>query len=56
VIVKDRRSNRRIPRLRVADADGRPLTRRDLRTEPGPGASSQTLRLLKRRPQLDPKP
>ena len=48
VIVKDRRSNRRIPRLRVTDAEGRPLTRRDLRTEPGPGASSETMRLLTR--------
>jgi len=52
VIVKDRRTHRRIPRLRVTDAEGRPLTRRDLRTEPGPGASSQTVRLLTRRPRL----
>jgi hypothetical protein len=51
VIVKDRRTQRRIPKLRVADADGNPLTRRDLRTEPGPGASSQTRRLLERRPR-----
>ena len=51
VIVKDRRSNRRIPRLRVTDAEGRPLTRRDLRTEPGPGASRETVRLLQRRPR-----
>jgi DNA-binding HxlR family transcriptional regulator len=49
VIVKDRRTRRRIPRLRVTDAEGRPLTRRDLRTEPGPGASRETLRLLTRR-------
>jgi DNA-binding HxlR family transcriptional regulator len=48
VIVKDRRTHRRIPRLRVTDVDGRPLTRRDLRTEPGPGASRETLRLLTR--------
>jgi DNA-binding HxlR family transcriptional regulator len=48
VIVKDRRTNRRIPRLRVTDAEGRPLTRRDLRTEPGPGASRETIRLLTR--------
>jgi DNA-binding HxlR family transcriptional regulator len=56
VIVKDRRTGRRIPRLRVTDAEGRPLARRDLRTEPGPGASRETIRLLttrrgpKRRP------
>ena len=30
VIVKDRRTERRIPRLQVTDADGRPLGRRDL--------------------------
>jgi len=51
VIVKDRATNRRIPRMRVTDVDGRPLGRRDLRTEPGPGASQQTLRLLERRRQ-----
>ena len=42
VIVKDRRTRRRLPKLRVRDADGRPLTRRDLKTEPGPGASRET--------------
>ena len=52
VIVKDRHSNRRLPRLRVTDADGRPLTRRDLRSEPGPGASRETTRLLTRRPRV----
>jgi DNA-binding HxlR family transcriptional regulator len=48
VIVKDRKSGRRIPRMKVTDAEGRALTRRDLRTEPGPGASRETIRLLKR--------
>ena len=59
VIVKDRRTGRRIPRLRVTDAEGRPLTRRDLRTEPGPGASRETIRLLTRRggsPPANPDP
>jgi len=51
VIVKDRRARGRIPRMRVTDADGKPLTRRDLRTEPGPGASAETRRLLERRPR-----
>ena len=46
VIIRDRRGNRRIPRLVVTDADGQPVTRRDLRTEPGPGASAETLRQL----------
>jgi DNA-binding HxlR family transcriptional regulator len=52
VIVKDRKSGRRVPKLRVTDAEGRPLGRRDLRTEPGPGASAETIRLLKR-PRAD---
>jgi DNA-binding HxlR family transcriptional regulator len=46
VIVHDRRTGRRLPKLRVTDADGRPLGRRDLRTVPGPGASRETIRLL----------
>lgn len=48
VVVKDRRTRRRIPRVRVLDADGRPVTRRDLVTEPGPGASPETVRRLGR--------
>src|SRR5262249_10793866 len=46
VIVHDRRTGRRLPKLRVTDSDGRPLTRRDLRTVPGPGASRETIRRL----------
>ena len=46
VIVQDRRTGRRIPRLRVTDADGRTVSRRDLRTVPGPGASKETIRRL----------
>jgi DNA-binding HxlR family transcriptional regulator len=49
VIVKDRRTGRRIPRLRVTDADGLPVTRRDLRTVPGPGATAETRRFFERR-------
>jgi len=51
VIVRDRKSGRRIAKLRIADADGALLTRRELRTEPGPGASPATIRLLTRRPR-----
>ncbi len=51
VIVKDRRTGRRLAKLQVTDADGRPLTRRDLRTEAGPGASAATRRLLTPRPR-----
>ncbi|HBZ69166.1 MAG TPA: transcriptional regulator [Deltaproteobacteria bacterium] len=49
VIVKDRRSGRRIPRLRVTDVEGRELSRQDLRTVPGPGASPETIRRLQPR-------
>jgi DNA-binding HxlR family transcriptional regulator len=44
LIVKDRRTGRRIPKLCVADAKGRALSRRDLRAVPGPGASWETIR------------
>ena len=50
VIVRDRKTGRRIAKLRVTDAEGVPLTRRDLRIVPGPGASRDTIRLLTRRP------
>ena len=49
IVVKDRRTGRRVPRMRVLDADGNELGRRDLRTVPGPGASAETQRLLTRR-------
>jgi len=48
VIVKDRKTGRRLPRMRVTDAEGRALGRRDLITEPGPGASEETVRRLSR--------
>ncbi len=49
VIVKDRRTLRRIPRLYVKDADGRKLHRRDLRTVAGPGAFPETRARFARR-------
>ena len=42
VVIVDRASGRRLPKLRLRDADGRAVTRRDLLTEPGPGASAAT--------------
>jgi hypothetical protein len=48
VVVRDRRTGRRVATLRVTDADGALLGRRDLRTEPGPGASAETIRRLTR--------
>ncbi len=38
LVVSDRESGRRVPKMEVRDADGRPLSRRDLRSAPGPGA------------------
>lgn len=49
VLVHDRRTGRRIPKLRVTDADGQLLSRRDLRAVPGPGASKDTIRRLQPR-------
>jgi DNA-binding HxlR family transcriptional regulator len=49
LVVRDRRSRRRIAKLRVTDADGTPLTRSDLRMEAGPGASRETIQKLNSR-------
>src|SRR4030095_11315127 len=49
LIVRYRKTGRRVPRMRVIDAEGTPLTFRDLRTVPGPGASEETKRRLDRR-------
>ncbi len=46
LIMKDRRAGRRVQRLHVRDAEGRILTRRDLKAVPGPGASAETLEML----------
>ena len=42
LIVRERKTGRRVPRLRVRGVEGRALSRRDLRMEPGPGASRET--------------
>ena len=52
LIVRERKTGHRIPRLRVADRDGVALARKDLRMEPGPGASQQTRRRLERPPRV----
>jgi len=46
IVVRDRRTGRRIPRLGLVDAEGQPVSRRDLRAVPGPGASKDTKRRL----------
>jgi DNA-binding HxlR family transcriptional regulator len=53
LIVRDRKTGRRIPRLRVSNADGVALTFRDLRAEPGPGASADTRRRFTRRAERE---
>jgi len=42
LLAVDRRSGRRIPRLRILDNEGRPLAGRDITLAPGPGASRRT--------------
>jgi len=44
LVIRDRRTGRRVPKLRMVDADGSPLTYRDVRATPGPGASVETKR------------
>jgi DNA-binding HxlR family transcriptional regulator len=48
VIVRERGSGRRVPRLEVRGSGGRLLGRRDLRTEPGPGATPELRRRFTR--------
>ncbi|HEV7731495.1 MAG TPA: helix-turn-helix domain-containing protein [Candidatus Binatia bacterium] len=51
ILIQDRGTGRRVPKLRVTDADGRPISRRDLRAVAGPGASPETRRRLQPRPR-----
>jgi DNA-binding HxlR family transcriptional regulator len=48
ILIQDRRTGRRVPKMRVRASDGRPLSRRDLRAVPGPGASKDTVRRFQR--------
>ncbi len=42
ILVKDRRTGRRLPKLRLRDADGNLVEPRDLVVEAGPGAEPET--------------
>lgn len=53
VLMTDRRTGRRVPHLKVRDAEGRELGSHDLRAVPGPGATEETRRLFERRPKKE---
>jgi len=46
VILADRRTGKKIPKMKLRDAQGREITRRNLRAIPGPGASDDTKKRL----------
>ena len=48
LLILDRRTGRRVPKMRVLASDGHPLSRRDLRVVPGPGASEDTIGRFRR--------
>lgn len=53
ILVHDRRTGKRVPKMRMTDADGAPLSRRDIRVVAGPGASAATRRRLQPRAAVD---
>jgi DNA-binding HxlR family transcriptional regulator len=42
LVVRDKRTGKRLPRVRLRDVEGREVGLRDLTSEPGPGASEAT--------------
>jgi DNA-binding HxlR family transcriptional regulator len=55
LLMLDRRTGKRIPKMRVRARDGRPLSRRDLHPVPGPGATQDTIQRI-RQSAGDPAP
>ena len=49
VVITHRATGRTLPKLRLRDRNGRPLGRRDLRTEAGPGANARTRAMFRKR-------
>lgn len=47
LLVLDRRTGRKIPRLRILDEEGHPMRSGDMQIQPGPGASKKTLARMK---------
>ena len=48
IIMTDRRTGKRIPKTKLRNAQGREVSRRDLRAVPGPGASEDTRQRFRR--------
>jgi DNA-binding HxlR family transcriptional regulator len=48
ILVRDRRTGRPIPRLRILDESGTPISGRDLEIVPGPGAQKRTIARYRR--------
>ncbi|HEY0993582.1 MAG TPA: helix-turn-helix domain-containing protein [Kofleriaceae bacterium] len=48
VLVRDRRTGRPVPRVRILDETGAPIGGRDLEVVPGPGATAPTLARYRR--------
>jgi len=48
VLVRDRRTGRPVPRVRILDEAGPPIGGRDLEVVPGPGATAPTLARYRR--------
>ncbi len=48
VLVRDRRTGRPIPRVRILDESGAPVSSRDLEIVPGPGAGRRTVARYRR--------
>ena len=53
LIVRERKTSRRLPRLRVTSRDGVTLALKDVRAEPGPGASKETRQWLNQHEHVD---
>ncbi|HUJ24739.1 MAG TPA: helix-turn-helix domain-containing protein [Myxococcales bacterium] len=48
LVVRDRRTGRPIPRVRILDEQGKPISGRDLELAPGPGAAKRTIARYRR--------
>ena len=53
LVLRERATGRRLPRLRVTNRDGKELKLEDISATPGPGASTETRNRLARRPTMD---